>query len=100
MEASSSLLILTENHTQHSKDIVQQANQPSTNVANFTDTECPRLHSHYSKIHFVRSLILVDNFAVLQKAQRYAVKLQRAEVLQTILDWVSITQKHYDLDST
>ena len=40
MEASSSLLILTENHTQYSKDIVQQANnQPSTNVANFTDTE-------------------------------------------------------------
>ena len=39
MEANSSLLILTENHTQHSKDIVQQANQPSTNVANFTDTD-------------------------------------------------------------
>ena len=41
MEASSSLLILTENHTQHSKDMIQQANQPSiaTNVANFTDTD-------------------------------------------------------------
>ena len=39
MESGSSLLILTENHTQDSKDMIQQANQPSTNVANFTDTD-------------------------------------------------------------